>query len=87
MQDKERENNMLKNDIYAIYTNDDDRRGSIKELFYSFNDAMEARYCYANWYCEKGDIWIKQYKANTKFSCSHSWHINKNGNIISEYNF
>ena len=75
---------MLKNDIYAIYTENDERKGSIKELFSSFEDAMEARCHYANWYREKGDIWIQEYKANTKFSCSRSWHIDKNGNIISE---
>ena len=78
---------MLKNDIYAIYTDDSERTGSIKELFYSFDDAMEARCHYANWFRDEGDVWIQLYKANTNFSCSHSWHINKNGSIVSEYDF
>lgn len=54
---------MLKFDIYAIETDNDERSRSIKELFTSFDDAMNARYKYANWFCQKemfGLIFIKQ---------------------------
>lgn len=78
---------MLNKDIYAIYTEDDERRGSVKELFFSFEDAMETRYKYANWCCPKGDIWIKLFKAGNPFRNSYSWHINPKGKIISEYDF
>ena len=78
---------MLSKDIYAIYTDNDERSRSIKELFFSFEEAMEARYKYANWCSPKGDVWIKLYEANSPFKSSHSWHINPEGKVTSEYNF
>ena len=78
---------MLNKDVYAIYTENNERSGSVKELFFSFEEAMEARYKYANWCCPKGDIWIELFKANNPFRSSYSWHINPKGKIISEYNF
>ena len=78
---------MLNKDVYAIDTDDDERRRSVKELFFSFEEAMEARYKYANWYCPRGDIWIKLFKANSPFRSSHSWHINPEGKITAEYDF
>lgn len=78
---------MLSKDIYAIYTSDDERSGSIKELFFSFEDAKRARYKYANWYCPKGNISIKLFKADSPFRSSHTWYINPEGKITTEYNF
>ncbi|HAH17934.1 MAG TPA: hypothetical protein DCL29_02835 [Eubacterium sp.] len=78
---------MLDFDIYAIETEDDERSGSIKELFPSFEDAMNARYDYANWCCPRGDVWINLYKANHPFKRAHTWHIDKSGKIISEYKY
>lgn len=78
---------MLNNDIYAIFTEDDERKGSIKELYYSFEEAKADRYKYANWFCSKGDIWIRLYKAENAFKCSYSWHILPDGSITSVYNF
>ena len=78
---------MLKFDIYAIETEDDERSSSIKELFTSFEDAMKARYNYANWFCPKGNVWINLYKANYPFKCAYTWHINEIGKIISEYKY
>lgn len=78
---------MLNNDIYAIYTENDECTGSIKELYYSFEEAKADRYKYANWYRSNGDVWIKLYKAENAFKCIHSWHILPNGEINSEYNF
>lgn len=78
---------MLEFDIYAIRTDDDERSGSVKELFTSFDDAMNARYKYANWFCPRGDVWINLYKAYHPFKCAHTWHINKEGKIINEYEY
>lgn len=78
---------MLKNDIYAIYTEDDERHGSIKELYTSFDEAKKDRFKYSNWFCSIGDVWIKQYKTNGRFRCIHSWHISSDGTITCEYDF
>lgn len=78
---------MLDFDIYAIETEDDERSGSVKELFTSFDDAMNARYNYANWFRPKGDVWINLYKANHPFKRAHTWHIDKSGKVISEYKY
>ncbi len=78
---------MLNRDVYAIYTSNDERNGSIKELFFSFEEAMEARYKYANWYAPYGDVRIKLFEAGNPFRSSHTWHINPEGKVISEYNF
>ena len=78
---------MLNNDIYAIYTEDDERRGSIKELYSSFDEAKNDRFKYHNWFCENGDVWIKLYKANSRFRCTHSWRILPDGTIDCEYSF
>jgi len=73
---------MLKQDIYAIYT-EDNERGSIKELFSSFEEAMEARYKYAT----KGDVWIYIYDAYKPFYPSYSCHVCANGEIDDVYEF
>ena len=78
---------MLNIDIYSIYTTDNEYSGSNKEFFTSFDDAMEARYKYANWWSSEGDISIKLYKANSPFRCSHTWHISPEGKITEEYDF
>ena len=78
---------MLKFDIYAIETENDERSSSVKELFPSFKDAMNARYNYANWFSPKGNVWINLYKANHPFKCAYTWHIDESGKIISEYKY
>ncbi len=78
---------MLSKDIYAIYTDDDERSGSIKELYDSFEEAKRDRYKYANWYRPKGDIRINLFKANSPFKSSHTWYINPEGKVTVEYNF
>ena len=78
---------MLNFDVYAIETENDERSGSVKELFTSFDDAMNARYNYANWFCPKGDVWINLYKANHPFVRACTWHIDEKGKIISEYKY
>ena len=78
---------MLDKDIYSIYTTNNEYDGSNKEFFSSFNDAMEARYKYADWFRPKGHVSIKLYKANSPFRCSHTWHISPEGKITEEYDF
>lgn len=78
---------MLNFDLYAISTDNDERSASIKEFFPSFDEAFTSRFKYANWCGDKGDICIKLFKANTPFTCSHSWFINPDGSIRAEYNF
>ena len=78
---------MLNFDIYAIYTKDNVNKGTIKELFTSFHEAEENRFKYGNYDSSNGDVWIHYYKANSKFTESHSWHLNKNGDIISEFDW
>jgi len=72
-------------DIYAIYTEDNERNGSVKELFLFFEEAMQNRMKYANWYCPNGDVWIYKYKAGSIFSPSEEWHIDQHGKIINHY--
>jgi hypothetical protein len=47
-------------DYYAIYIETDERSGREVEYFETFNDAMDNRMKYANWFCQQGDIWIKR---------------------------
>lgn len=78
---------MLNFDLYAIYTEDNECRGSIKEFFTSFDEAKENRFKYANWFCPKGDVWIYRYDANDTFRDSHTWRIDENGDIIIEFDW
>ena len=78
---------MLNNDIYAIYTDNSEYNGSVKELYASFDEAMKDRFKYANWFMEYGDVWILLYKGGDVFSSSHSWHIRPDGTVESEYDF
>jgi beta-mannanase len=75
---------MLNFDLYAIYTDKSERSGSIDELFVSFEEAMNNRMKYANWYCNKGDIWIQKI-SREKFSVVEKWHINDDGTIGTHY--
>ena len=78
---------MLNLDIYAIYTTNDEYRGSIKELFPSFKDALEASLNYSNWYCDKGDVWIYKYpKNNSNFIPIIEWHV-RDKKIIRVYDW
>lgn len=75
---------MLDFEIYSIYTEDDERRGSDKEYFHSYNDAYAARMNYANWYRPNGDVWIRHYD-KTGCHCIEEWHIDHDGGIIRHY--
>ena len=77
---------MLNFDIYAIYTDDNERNGSIKEFFHSFEEAKENRFKYANWFCPKGNVWIVKYKAGSVDPC-YEWLIDENGDIKLEYDW
>ena len=75
---------MLDFDLYAIYTDKNERSGSIDELFVSFEEAMNNRMKYANWFCNKGNIWIRKI-SREKFSVVEEWHINDDGTICNHY--
>lgn len=75
---------MLNFDLYAIYTEKSERSGSIDELFTSFEEAMEQRMKYANWYCKKGNVWIQKISGE-RFSIVERWKIDDDGTIISHY--
>lgn len=76
---------MLNFDIYSIYTEDNEYKGSDKEFFPTFSEAIKNRFKYNNWFRSKGDIWIHLYKANSLFIHSYAWHILPNGTIDEEY--
>lgn len=75
---------MLDFELYSIYTTDDERRGSDKEYFYSYNDAYAARMNYANWFYPDGDVWIRHYD-KTGRNFIEEWHIDCDGDIIKYY--
>ena len=76
---------MVKFDYYAIYIETSERSGHIVDIFTTFDECMAARMRYANWFMPKGDIWIQHINKRNNFSPSESWHINKNGEIVSHY--
>ena len=76
---------MLNFDIYSIYTEDNERKGSNKEFFLTLTEAIENRFNYNNWFCPKGDVWVHLYKSNSKFVCSYVWHILPDGTIDRAY--
>lgn len=75
---------MLNFDLYAIFTEKSERSGSIDELFVSFEEAMNNRMKYANWYCKKGNVWIQKI-SRERFSTIEEWKIDDDGTIISHY--
>lgn len=75
---------MLDFELYSIYTEDDEWRGSDKEFFCSYNDAYNARMKYGNWYRPLGDIWIKHYD-KTGCHCLEEWAINVDGSIRKHF--
>lgn len=76
---------MLDFDLFAICTEKSEYSSSIDELYASFEEAMEHRMEYANWWRPNGDVWIQRYKANNTFHCSEEWHISKDGTITDHY--
>ena len=76
---------MLNFDLYAIYTEKNERDGSIDELFTSFDEAIQHRMKYANWYRPHGCVWIQRIPANTRFTTAEQWLIDTDGAIISHY--
>lgn len=78
---------MLNFDLYAIYTDKNERNGSIDEFFTSFEEAMQNRMKYANWWCPRGNVWIKKIPAQSKYRTSEEWLINADGTIASHYNW
>lgn len=73
-------------DYYAIAIETDEYHTSEVEYFETFNDAMDNRMKYANWFCPQGDIWIKR-KSGKSPVVVEEWHINSDGTIYSHYDW
>ena len=79
---------MLNFDVYAIRTTHTEYSSDIDELFPSFEEAMEHRMEYANWYRPRGEVWIEKYPANSKsFWPTEKWYINADGTVGHYYNY
>ena len=76
---------MLDFDLFAICTEKNEYSSSVDELYASFEEAMEHRMEYANWWRPYGDVWIKRYKAGETFHACEEWHIKEDGTIKSHY--
>ena len=76
---------MLNFDLYAIYTEKNERDGSVDELFSSFEEAMQHRMKYSNWWREKGNVWIKKFPAKGTFAYNERWLINADGTVAQHY--
>lgn len=76
---------MLDFDLFAINTEKSEYSSSVDELYASFEEAMEHRMEYANWWRPYGDVWIERYKAGEGFRVSETWHIREDGTIASHY--
>lgn len=71
---------MLNSDLYTIYTEKSEYRGTVDELFSSFEEAMANRFKYANWWRPSGDVWIYKYAAGSTGTCpSEEWHVREDG--------
>ena len=71
-------------DFYAICTEKDERHSSNDEYFRTYEEALNNRMKYANWFCPNGNVWIKKLDGKT-LKCLEEWHINEKGEIINYY--
>jgi hypothetical protein len=71
-------------DYYAIYIETDERGGREVDYFETFEEAMDNRMKYANWYRPNGDVWIRHYD-KTGAHCIEEWHIDYDGSTIRRY--
>lgn len=74
--------------FYAINCETGETSSIDKEYFDTFQDAMNNRFKYANWWCNSGDVWIKEYIMggnNLTRKVTNEWHIGTDGRIISHY--
>ena len=76
---------MLDFDLFSIYVTTDEYRGKDQELFLSFEEAMTARKEYANWFCEKGDVYIRRFAAGRISMAKETWHVCADGHIDFHY--
>ena len=72
--------------IYAIAVEEGERGGTrSQEWFDSFEDAVNSRMKYANWYRPRGSVWIQKHKGSP--IVSEEWLINPDGTIESHYDW
>lgn len=77
---------MLNTQLYAINVTIDEYKSKTVEYFYSFDEAMDARMNYANWWCDNGDVYIQRI-AKDGIRVIEEWHIGKDGNTINHWNW
>lgn len=71
-------------DYYAIYIETDERSGREVDYFETFEEAMDNRMKYANWWRPNGDIWIRK-KSGNKNRTIEEWHIDSDGYIANHF--
>ena len=71
-------------DYYAIYIETDERSGREVDYFETFEEAMDNRMKYANWYRPNGDIWICK-KSGNRNRKIEEWHIDSAGYIVDHF--
>ena len=77
---------MIDKVIYEIAVEEDERGGThSREWFDSFEDAVNNRMKYANWYRPSGSVWILKYKGSPVVS--EEWLINPDGTIEAHYDW
>ena len=77
---------MLNTDLYSIYTTYDEYRGRDREYFYTFEEAIQSRMKYNNWWSPMGDVYIRHYD-KTGAHYVEEWHIDSDGTIKTYFNF
>lgn len=77
---------MLDKVIYEIAVEvDESGRTHGREWFDSFEDAVNNRMKYSNWFRPKGSVWIRKHKGSPVVS--EEWLINPDGTIKSHYDW
>lgn len=71
-------------DYYAIYIETNERDGREVDYFETFEEAMNNRMKYANWYCPNGDIWICK-KSGKRNITIEEWHIDSAGYTVNHF--
>lgn len=73
-------------DFYQIEVEINERDSAKREPFLTFEEAMENRMKFANWWRPNGDVWILKISGKD-LSCLETWHVNEKGEITSHYKY
>lgn len=67
-------------DLYGIYTLNENERGTVREMFLTFEDAKAARLKYQNAGSGAGDVYIERF-VNGIYKMNQVWHITADGAV------